>query len=111
MNIFARQHNACWEDISQAFGKKIEDVTREDFLSIIPKTRYDSPEVRCYPSNITFNRDFPDKKRKWWQRINLLWVVPILVFIFLPLQWIVTGEWGLQSSSKIGEFIFNLVGE
>ena len=60
------------------------------------------------------NRDFvvyryEGSKRKLMQRVNMVWVIPLL-FIVFPFQWLICGEFGVRRNNRIGRIIEKLVG-
>ena len=48
------------------------------------------------------------QKRTPFNRINMLWVWPLIV-VCLPLQWLLTGETGVKRSTKLGKVVHWLV--
>lgn len=50
-------------------------------------------------------------KKKWYHRLNYLWLLPIFWIIIAPIQWLFTGEVGFTEKSKLGEIILKLAGE
>lgn len=51
---------------------------------------------------------YPDDV-KLWQRINQLWVVPLLV-LTIPFQWLFKGYVGFKNESKLGALLGKLTG-
>jgi len=48
-------------------------------------------------------------KRKWWQRLNMFWAMPLTVIV-LPFQWVVHGKSGWDTKTKLGTFILKVTG-
>lgn len=46
---------------------------------------------------------------KFWQRLNRLWFVP-LYLLTIPLQWLIRGKVGFETTSKLGMFCQKLTG-
>ena len=50
-------------------------------------------------------------KKKFYHRLNLLWITPLFLIFVAPFQWLTKGRIGFDERSKVGEIILNLVGE
>lgn len=48
-------------------------------------------------------------KRKWWQRLNMFWAMPLTIII-LPFQWVVVGHTGWSDKNKVGRFVLRVTG-
>ena len=112
MSLFARQHTAGHSDIEEAFGKKISEISKEEILSLFPESvTWDRCEE--FDSNLRLTV-YPDpwvKQKAWWQRLNYVWVLPLYCLILGPVLWVVTGNFGVEPSSKFGQMLLKLVGE
>lgn len=111
MRLFCREYPVDRTDVAKAFGKKVEELTREDLLSLIPVSRFDRKidTDNTIEFILTTERDrYYDKTLK--HRLNSLWVYP-LALLLMPFKWLFTGVWGFSHSTKFGRFLGNLVGE
>ncbi|WP_407214429.1 hypothetical protein [Enterobacter hormaechei] len=45
----------------------------------------------------------------FWQRLNRLWFVP-LYLLTIPIQWLIRGRMGFESTSKVGAFVSRITG-
>ena len=92
------------EIIDKAGG---EAATVESVLDVLFGTRR-----REYEDNQYFVYGYNEEKSsvKWWQRLNSLWVVPCVLVLVFPVQWIVKGDTGFKENTKFGRFIFKLIG-
>lgn len=76
-----------------------ENPTADDVLElIIGKDEYD---YNC--QDYVLYKEIRSTKRNIIQRINFLWVAPLL-FLSMPIVWILTGEWGFSRNSMLGKF-------
>lgn len=50
-------------------------------------------------------------EKKWYHRLNYLWMLPLFWIFIAPFQWLVKGEVGFSEKTKVGEMILKLVGE
>ena len=82
------------EDAKEVMG---DNFTSEDLLEYLIEDP--SYTLRSY-------RD--STKRTIFNRINMLWVFP-LVFLSMPFQWVLTGQTGYRRGSKIGKILEFLV--
>ena len=62
---------------------------------------YSEYEVRYYG-------EVPEDK--WWQRLNLVWVVPLFLII-APIRYVVYGDYRYHPNTKFGRAIKFLVGD
>ena len=46
---------------------------------------------------------------KWYHRLNLCWILPLMV-IFNCFKWVITGRTGVKPHSKMGKLIAKLIG-
>lgn len=112
MSLFARQHTAGQSDIEKALGKKIQEATKEEILSLFPVSAiWDSWGETDSNLRLTVHPDPWKRKKAWWQRLNYLWVFPLYAVVVGPILWVVTGDFGVQPNSKFGKFLMKLVGE
>lgn len=76
-----------------------ENPTADDVLDlIVGKDEYD---YNC--QDYVLYKEIRSTKRNIIQRVNFLWVAPLL-FLTMPLVWILTGEWGFSRNSMLGRF-------
>ena len=45
------------------------------------------------------------------QRINRLWVYPSLLLLVCPVKWLVTGDFGFNTDSRLGHILTKLIGD
>lgn len=111
MKLFKTEYIVDRKDVAKAFGKSVEELTREDLLSLIPNSRFDR---KCETDNKTEFVLITERERYYEKtilhRINCLWVYPLAV-ITLPFMWIATGRWGYSRNTKFGRILGKLVGE
>lgn len=112
--IFKKKKKALW--IHEVEGRKAEivalaggeEATAESVLEVLFGTRLNEYEDNQY---FVYGYDDEDIKQKSWQRLNALWLVPlILVFVF-PLQWISKGRVGIKENTKVGRLLVKLLGK
>lgn len=73
--------------------------TADDVLElIIGKDEYD---YNC--QDYVLYKEIRSTKRNIIQRINFLWIAPLL-FLSIPIVWVLTGEWGFSRNSILGRF-------
>lgn len=83
-------------------------ATIESVLAVLFGTRYHDYEDNQY---FVYGYDDEEEKRKWWQRLNALWVVPaVLIFVF-PVQWVLKGRTGVKENTKFGRMVISLIGK
>ena len=46
---------------------------------------------------------------KWWQRLNLFWVLPLCIVV-CPFKWLFTGSFGFNQHKKFGKLLAKLIG-
>lgn len=112
--IFKEKTQAIWAwDIEQRKSEIIslaggDEATVESVLDVLFGTRLGEYEDNHY---FVYGYDEKEVKRKWWQRLNALWVIPlVLVFVF-PVQWLVKGRVGIRENTKFGRVLLKMVGE
>lgn len=49
--------------------------------------------------------------KKWWQRLNMLWMVPVFFIFVFPVQWLIKGNIGFDRRTMFGEIILNMIGD
>ncbi|HGN0166358.1 TPA: hypothetical protein ACKRGM_002244 [Proteus mirabilis] len=73
----------------------------------------DSDYMESIASEILDKYDIYEKKQyretTLIQRINHIWVIPIFMICIIP-QWLITGNTGVRSSSKVGKLVNWLIG-
>ena len=85
-----------------------ENATVDSVMSVLFGTRLNNYEDNHY---FVYGYDDREEGRKWWQRLNALWVIPsVMVFLF-PIQWVLTGRVGVKENTKFGRVIINLIGK
>ena len=88
-----------------------DDATVEDVLDYVVGY-YDEWNRTTTLGNYTLYRDSCSEIRsKWWQRLNKLWVFPVMMVAVLPAKWIITGKWGIDVRSKAAEVLTILAGD
>lgn len=87
--------------ITQAGGNK---ATKESILDVLFPYE-ESGDFYVYWWDNPWEQD-----RKWWQRLNMIWVVPVYYITIAPFQWILKGRVGVDEKSKFGELIIKLTG-
>lgn len=60
------------------------------------------------PSDFVVYKYRYNKKRSVIKRVNTLWVYPLFI-LSIPLQWLFTGDIGVNRNSKIGKVVDYLV--
>ena len=82
--------------IKDEIGK--DNPTADDVLDlIVGKDDFDY----CDGDYVLY-KEMRNTERTVIQRINFLWVVPLLL-LMMPIVWIVTGDWGLSRNSRLGK--------
>lgn len=112
--IFKKKNQALWnyeiekrkaEIIALAGG---ESATVDSVMAVLFGTRLNDYEDNQY---FVYGYDDEEEKRKWWQRLNALWVVPaVLIFVF-PVQWVLKGRTGVKENTKFGRMVIRLMGK
>jgi len=92
------------EIIDKAGG---EIATVGSVMDVLFGTRYHEYEDNQY---FVYGYDEEKSSVKWWQRLNSLWVVPCVLVLVFPIQWIVKGKMGVKENTKFGRFIIKLIG-
>lgn len=111
MSIFAREHTATHRDIEEVFGKKMPEISKEEILSLFPKSLWERWGEKESSLRLTVWPEPFSKKKFWWQRLNYIWVLPVHCLIIGPILWLCTGNFGVEPSSKFGKILCKLVGE
>lgn len=62
-----------------------------------------------YGEYIVYRVEDPYYDSKWYQRINMLWVIP-LCCVVCPFKWLFTGSFGFNQHKKFGKFVAKLIG-
>lgn len=74
----------------------------------------DSDYMECITNEILDKYDIYEKKpyrdTTLIQRINHIWVIPVLLICIIP-QWLITGNTGVRPSSRIGKVVSFLIGK
>ena len=81
---------------------KVDDVSK--VINVIYGTDHDNPEHHIIDKDWFYNDEV-----KIWQRLNQLWVVPILI-ITIPFQWLFKGYYGFKNDSKLARILGNITG-
>lgn len=111
MSIFARQHTATQTDIEDVLGKKLSEVSKQDILDLFPEGSWERRGKNASSLRLTIYPDPWVKQKAWRQRLNYVWVLPLYCLILGPVLWVVTGNFGVEPSSKFGQMLVKLVGE
>lgn len=77
--------------------KSMEEV----FFGTSSNDYYSEYEVRYYGTKL---------KDEWWQRLNMLWVVPLFL-IASPIRYVMYGDNKVQPNTKLGRTLDFLVGK
>lgn len=112
--IFKKKKQASWihevekrkVEIIQAAGG--ESATIDSVMDVLFGTRYQEYEDNQY---FVYGYDEPRTTRKWWQRLNALWVVPSVMIIVFPIQWVFKGEVGVKENTKFGRIVIKMIGD
>lgn len=111
MSLFSKEYQVDRRMVAKAFGKKVEELTREDLLSLIPEYDTDRKwETENKTDFILITEHDRYYTKTLCNRLNCLWVYP-LVILLLPFKWLFTGVWGFSHNTKFGRFLGKLVGE
>lgn len=111
MSLFSREYQVDRRMVAKAFGKKVEELTREDLLSLVPEYCTDRKwETENKTDFILITERDKYYTKTLGNRLNSLWVYPIVVLL-LPFKWVFTGVWGFSRNTKFGRFLCKLVGE
>ena len=62
-----------------------------------------------YEFQVAENPGWAEDNATFVQRVNRLWFVPLYI-LTIPFQWLFWGRVGLESNSKVGNFIHRLTG-
>lgn len=81
---------------------KVNDVSK--VLNVIYGTDYENPEHHVVDKDWFYHDDV-----KMWQRLNQLWVVPLLI-VSIPFQWLFKGSHGFGNGSKLAKIISHITG-
>ncbi|MFU2365561.1 MAG: hypothetical protein ACM685_07755 [Enterobacteriaceae bacterium] len=81
---------------------KVDDVSK--VINVIYGADYDNPEHHVIDKDWFYHNEV-----KIWQRLNQLWVVPILI-ITIPFQWLFKGYYGFKNESKLARILGNITG-
>lgn len=112
--IFKKKTQAVWvyeverrkaDIISLAGG---DEATVESVLDVLFGTRLGDYEDNHY---FVYGYDEEEVKQKWWQRLNALWIVPLVLILVFPFQWLVKGRVGIKENTKFGRTLINLIGK
>lgn len=111
MKLFCREYLVDRDMVAEAFGKGVEELTREDLLSLIPKWRYDCKGGADNKTDFVLITERPYYYEKTVKhRLNSLWVYPVALLL-MPFKWLSAGKWGFSRNTKFGRILGNLVGE
>lgn len=111
MKLFRTEYLVDRGDVAKAFGKKIEDLTRDDLLSLIPQNSYDRKwETENKTDFILIIERDRYYSKTFLNRLNALWVYPVGLFL-MPFKWLATGEWGFSRNTRFGRWLCDLIGE
>ena len=69
----------------------------------------DKDNQNLYDYQVVDNSFTPYKPVKFWQRLNQIWIIPLLT-LTIPFQWLFLGRVGFKNESKLGKLISNLTG-
>ena len=110
MSLFSREYQVDRRMVAKAFGKKVEELTREDLLSLVPERCTDRKwETENKTDFILITERDGYYTKTLGNRLNSLWVYPVVILL-LPFKWIFTGVWGFSRNTKFGCFLGKLVG-
>ena len=84
-----------------------ENATVESVMDVLFGTRYHEYEDNQY---FVYAYDEDKTEPKWWQRLNSLWVVPLVLVTVFPVQWVLKGSVGVKENTRLGRFIIKLIG-
>lgn len=101
MSLYQRMHKAHRYIVERDVGV---DATAKQVLDHLFGDYDEATEYVVYHYNDPYT-----KPSTLLQRFNRLWVVPVF-YIFLPFQWLFTGEVGIKDHTKFGEFIHKITG-
>lgn len=87
-------------------GEAIDKKTLDKILDLL----FDGYEHRAESDYKVVLRYNPYIKETPLQRLNSLWVVPLYLLTIAPIKWIITGEKGIDSDSKLYKIISKLAG-
>ena len=109
--MFKTEYKVDRKDVAKAFGKSVEDLTKEDLLSLIPASTLDQEwETGNNTEFVLITERDKYYKKTILNRINCLWVYPFVI-VTLPFKWVITGQWGYSRNTKFGRILGDLVGE
>lgn len=81
---------------------KVDDVSK--VLNVIYGIDYENPEHHVVDKDWFYHDEV-----KMWQRLNQLWVVPLLI-ISIPFQWLFNGTYGFGNKSKLARILSHITG-
>lgn len=54
-------------------------------------------------------KEWRSDNRKWWQRLNMFWAMPLTILI-MPFQYIAQGQTGWSTKTAFGRWILRITG-
>lgn len=104
MGCFAEERTVYREDL-----ERLCRINKVQTVKQLVDTLYDS-KLNEWDSVYSISRYNEPDKTKWWQRVNCLWVCPLMV-IHNVVNWFRTGHFeGVRKESKLGKILVKLVG-
>lgn len=111
MGIFSRENEVHLYELRKELGITGFDRSKAVRISELEGLCYRHDDMVDPLPFVLYHRDaVPRNGKTVLNRLNCLWVVPILLFV-MPIKWLVTGEAGFSSKSKFGKLLKKLVGE
>jgi hypothetical protein len=112
--IFKEKKQARWAyEVEQRKADIIhlaggDEASVDSVMGVLFGTRAHDYEDNQY---FVYGYDENETKQKWWQRLNALWIIPLVLILVFPVQWLVKGRVGIKENTKFGRTLINLVGK
>lgn len=84
-----------------------DEASVDSVMGVLFGTRIYDYEDNQY---FVYGYDEENIKQKWWQRLNALWIIPLVLILVFPVQWLMKGRVGIKENTKFGRMLINLVG-
>lgn len=112
--IFSKQvairKPAFREELESFFDKSIDSITANEVSYYFYGEYNSAHDERKCDFSIVHKYGNYESKKKWYNRLAYLVVVPIYVAL-IPFTWVFKGEVGINRNSTFGKFIAKIVGE